>query len=222
MARFASFAGIYANGGLWDSLIHGRPDKSVGRIALADGRLVEIQRRHARMSTIERSATPGVLQLRLESVSGTHILTGEPALRAAARLMPTVNRFGGTRANVRDAVSLLEEAGDPLRVLANVQERHGARADQARWKRKSGRWSGEGLVKKLPGALHTLPSNYRLALEMALHEESERRAMDGELADLERAWREAEEIAKIADDMFVLPSVNAKIERLHRPHESDN
>jgi len=38
-----------------------------------------------------------------------------------------------------------------------------------------------------------------LALEMALHEETERRALQGELAALEAAWREAEEIAGIAD-----------------------
>ena len=38
-----------------------------------------------------------------------------------------------------------------------------------------------------------------LALEMALHEEQERRALEGELALLDAAWREAEEIAAIAD-----------------------
>jgi hypothetical protein len=38
-----------------------------------------------------------------------------------------------------------------------------------------------------------------LALEMALHDESERRAMEGELAALEDAWRDAEAIARIAD-----------------------
>ena len=40
-----------------------------------------------------------------------------------------------------------------------------------------------------------------LALEMAANEDTERRAMEGELADLERAWREAEEIAAIADEL---------------------
>jgi hypothetical protein len=40
-----------------------------------------------------------------------------------------------------------------------------------------------------------------LALEMALHEESERVALQGELAALETAWREAEEIAAIADSL---------------------
>jgi hypothetical protein len=37
---------------------------------------------------------------------------------------------------------------------------------------------------------------------MALHEESERRALQGELAGLEAAWREAEEIAQIADSLL--------------------
>src|SRR5699024_4171046 len=38
-----------------------------------------------------------------------------------------------------------------------------------------------------------------IALEMALHESTERRALEGELAALEVRWREAEEIARIAD-----------------------
>ncbi|HEU4752212.1 MAG TPA: hypothetical protein VFU47_03815, partial [Armatimonadota bacterium] len=42
----------------------------------------------------------------------------------------------------------------------------------------------------------------QLAVEMALHEESERRALEGELAALEAAWREAEEIAHIADSLL--------------------
>jgi len=55
----------------------------------------------------------------------------------------------------------------------------------------------------------------RLAFEMALHEEAERRAMEGELEELERAWREAEEIAAISDDLLLPAGVQQKIERLH-------
>jgi hypothetical protein len=40
---------------------------------------------------------------------------------------------------------------------------------------------------------------------MASHEESERRALEGELHLLESAWRDAEEIAAIADGLL-LPS----------------
>jgi hypothetical protein len=55
-----------------------------------------------------------------------------------------------------------------------------------------------------------------LALEMALHEEAERRAIQGELADLERAWREAEEIAGIADSLLVPEGVDASMDKLRR------
>ena len=56
----------------------------------------------------------------------------------------------------------------------------------------------------------------RLAFEMALHEEAERRAMQGELAELQRAWREAEEIAAISDDLLLPAGVEQKLERFQR------
>jgi hypothetical protein len=47
----------------------------------------------------------------------------------------------------------------------------------------------------------------RLALEMALHEDDERRAMAGELGALYARWEEAERIARIADgELTRLPS----------------
>jgi hypothetical protein len=208
------FIGMFPNA--IDSLIHGRASTSIGRIALPDGRLVDVQRKHARMSALERTDGDGPLVLRLESVDGTHRLTGADAMRAAARLLPTVNRFGGGKRQVQDAVSLLDAAGDPMRVLRDIQQRVGARDADARWKRKRNGFfdSQAELVTKIPGALHTLDISLRLAMEMAVHEEHERRAMDGELADLETAWREAEEIAAIADGMFVLPSIEAKVAAL--------
>jgi hypothetical protein len=42
-----------------------------------------------------------------------------------------------------------------------------------------------------------------LALEMALHEDTERAALEGDLAALERAWEEAEQIAAIADNLLL-------------------
>jgi hypothetical protein len=216
-ASVGSFAGVYANGGIWDALINGRQSVSIGKIALPDGQLVDVQRKHARMSALERGADGGPLQLRLESVTGTHLLLGDDAMKAAARLLPTVNRFGGSRAQVQDAVSLLEEIGDPYRVLTSVQQRVGATASDARWGVGGKKWSvgsKRNVVTKLPGVLHTLTPRDRLALEMALHEESERRAMDGELAALELAWAEAEQIAKIADDMFLPASMDDQLDKL--------
>jgi hypothetical protein len=54
----------------------------------------------------------------------------------------------------------------------------------------------------------------RLALEMAANEDSERRAMEGELAELEAAWREAEEIAAIADNLLKLRVPLSGVSRL--------
>jgi hypothetical protein len=53
-----------------------------------------------------------------------------------------------------------------------------------------------------------------LALEMAAHEDSERRALDGELSLLEDAWRQAEEIAAIADDLFIPEATRARLSNL--------
>jgi hypothetical protein len=58
---------------------------------------------------------------------------------------------------------------------------------------------GRSLSKRADMPKHHLLPEGALALEMALHEEQERRAMEGELALLESAWRDAEAIAEIAD-----------------------
>ena len=60
---------------------------------------------------------------------------------------------------------------------------------------------------RLRHRLDRLPVEIRLALEMAAHEETEQRALDGELARVEEEWREAEEIAAIADDLLVPEAV---------------
>lgn len=222
-ASVGSLAGVYANGGIWDALINGRQSKSIGHVALAGGKLVELHRKHARMSVLERSANVDEVRLRLESVEGTHILVGEEAMRAAQRLMPTVNRFGGSRAKVQEAVQLLDQAGDPMRVWTSVQQRSGWQPGDDRWGQGS-KGSGpqkRNLVKKIPGALHSLDVRDRLALEMALHEETERRAMEGELQLLEQAWREAEEIAKIADNMFTPAQIESRLESLRGNSSSE-
>ena len=52
-----------------------------------------------------------------------------------------------------------------------------------------------------------LPAGDRLAIEMWLSEEDEARALSGELALLERQWKEAEELAAIADGLSLAPVV---------------
>jgi hypothetical protein len=63
-------------------------------------------------------------------------------------------------------------------------------------------WGRGGIGSEPITALLDVPLVDRLALEMAAHEETERRALEGELEDLEDAWREADEIAAIADALL--------------------
>nr|MDQ2668176.1 hypothetical protein [Gemmatimonadota bacterium] len=63
-------------------------------------------------------------------------------------------------------------------------------------------------------SLSSYPAEALLALEMALHDDSERRAMDGALAELAAEWEIAEEIASIADDMFLPASITERLRTL--------
>jgi len=49
---------------------------------------------------------------------------------------------------------------------------------------------------------------------MISHEESERRALEGELYLLEDAWKEAEEIAAISDDMFLPEDIARRLTQM--------
>ena len=48
-----------------------------------------------------------------------------------------------------------------------------------------------------------MPATTLLGWEMALQEEQERRALLWELAELKAAWREAEAIAQISDNLLL-------------------
>ena len=127
-------------------------------------------------------------------------LSGPQALQAAGALLPQLNATGAGQAQVRAAVRLIEDIGDPLALFQ----------DYARSPRFSRRWGGD-VHPTTP--IRTLPAEVRLALEMVAHEESERRALEGELALLNAAWREAEEIAAIADDLLVPQTVGLWLRR---------
>jgi hypothetical protein len=122
---------------------------------------------------------------------------GSDALRMAAIVLPTENAFGASRSLVQRAVSQLEDASDPSRYFAVALTRA----------RKEG---------NLYSPIAAYPSEVRIALEMAAQEEAERRTLEGELGLLEQAWREADEIATIADDMFLPSGVDAFLRRHRR------
>ena len=137
----------------------------------------------------------------------TRVLEGEAAMRAAGALLPLVNRSGGSAADVQRAVGIVEEAESPEVLFARAAR---------------GLEHTRGHYARRRSSLKRVPLTTRLALEMAAHEESERRALEGELYLLEEAWQQAEEIAAIADDMFLPASVDAELARLRERRDSDS
>jgi hypothetical protein len=123
--------------------------------------------------------------------------TGRDAVHTAHIIAPAVNHAGARPSAVSGAVDAIERAGSPERYFSTVLKYGQSRG-----------WRYTGLSE--------YPEHMRLAFEMAAHEETERAAMEGELLQLEDDWREAEEIAAIADNLFLPKSVTDFIER-HRP-----
>jgi hypothetical protein len=123
---------------------------------------------------------------------------GGEAERFASQIVPKVNKSGGRRRTVEDAVGQIEFHGHPDAFLSEIVA--------------GDRFVGKGGV---PGYIAKMPTPTRLALEMALHEEEERRALEGELWRLEQAWEAAEEIASISDDLLV-PEASRQFLDSHR------
>jgi hypothetical protein len=130
-------------------------------------------------------------------------LHGTDAIPLLRQVLPRVNRAGASRSLIADGVQFIEQAGGP--------EHFG------RWAATQRRaWSAMQIIGDT-GDLQYIPPPARLAFEMALHEDAERRAMEGELAALERAWAEAEGIAAIADNLTVSPAIDQKLAELRAP-----
>jgi hypothetical protein len=143
--------------------------------------------------------------LRVTFAGGRYSVDGAMGLHAMSSILPHLNAEAGTDAEVRGAVNQLEESGGPDALLHWIARRPEYQEPHI-WHR----WSRS----KLPVGLHHLPVETRLALEMAVNEAREREALEGELALLELAWQDAEEIADIADQLVLPSDVDLMLARL--------
>jgi hypothetical protein len=178
---------------------------------------------HAALTRPERGQP---WQLVVPHEHGVATLSGPAGLRTAGRLLAGINRVGVTSAAVGQAVRKIEDAGNPddffRRVVVGIALRTswgrvpftpsgdaltlaaGSDAERLALYLTSRSFWGRGAIGSEPRTLlPQLPLVDRLALEMAAHEDIERRALEGELATLAAAWAEAEEIAAIADGLLL-------------------
>jgi hypothetical protein len=138
------------------------------------------------------------------------IIEGEPAMRAAATILAARNHEGAKRPELAEAIELIEGTPRPEQLFLDAASAVW-RVDKAknRWAMETRRDSTEASV-----TLAALSVPVRLALEIAANEDIERRVMEGELAELKLAWRQAEEIAAIADELAVPENVRREQDKL--------
>lgn len=187
--------------------------------------------RHLALAELVRPEPGRPWSLHVPHDHGVLRIAGDAGVRSAARILGIINRSeqagGFSRDLLESAVRKLEESATPdsyfNRVLAlalrsdwgrgivdtsaprSLTDLEPNQSDVERLAlRLTGRtfWGHGGIGSEPRTALLDVPLVDRLALEMAAHEESERRALDGELAELEVAWRDADEIATIADALI--------------------
>jgi hypothetical protein len=125
------------------------------------------------------------------TVEAATIITGAAALHAASKLLPAINATGAKKDEVDSAVRMIGEVAEPEGLFSRYA---------------TGGSQGHLLMQ--------LPKEVRLALEMATHENSERRALEGELGVLEAEWQRAEEIAAISDELFMSDETKARFAAL--------
>lgn len=170
----------------------GRLVRSNARFDARHPRVLTVRARHIAAADLQvYGKDPVTVTLDVPHDGGWAHFDGLEAMQAASTLLAGANRFGAREDQVQAAVDRVEEFGDSATYLCAAASLGEARS--SRMTSLLNEWRGIG-------AMH-LSSTECLALEMSLHEESERRALEGELALLEAAWRDAENIARIADSI---------------------
>jgi len=198
-------AGAGGIGPLWNALMN-IPVRA--RIRASDGRVLKVRSSHLRSARLGRDPESGEWVTRLRVGLFTETLRGDEAVKAVGLLLPGVNLMAGSPAVIQQAVDHIEAAGNPEGYLAKLAPTLPPFDPD-----RNAHQSTPMIATSKGQLLRKLPTPTRLALEMALHEEQERRALAGELVDLELAWRQAEEIAAIADGLLVPPEHEAVIAR---------
>ncbi len=192
--------GLLAGAGteeLWKELGPDRIERLLGRI-VAKVRINTLDFSYVRSRHIPEMRVSEVSndwRLEIAHSVGWEGFQAPQATHILGLMLPIANGFGASQSQVVDAVRELERIG-----------------------------SAEGYIQRAAQRLKNLgfgntgvgsyPVPIRLALEMAAHEETERQALQGQLKWLERRWRDAEEIAEIADNLFTATAEDSFLAQL--------
>ncbi len=166
--------------------------RPVAKLQLHDGTPYTLRAKDVNDAKVERDPEGGPWRLNLLHGQGRSLLHGTNAEQVLGRIITHLNFGGGKHDAVESAARRLADAGSASAFLA-----------------RQAAGNGEGVVYNL-GAQSL---DVRLAIEMALHEDTERVALEGDLAALEAAWKDAEQIAAIADRLLLPEWVSDRVQR---------
>lgn len=191
LGQSGNFVNMFVNG------------RTLARVRTQDGKVLKLKAPNLATTRIEYDGDD--MSVVLKRRKKEYRFEGQEAHHIAGVLVSRINRSGAGKGHVQDAVRLLDEHGSPEAVLHKAATQRPRRAG----------WRG----RDRPGQVARLDAPTRLAVEMALHEEQERKALEGELWRLERAWEEAEEIAGISDSLLLPEGTDDFLERHRDPNE---
>lgn len=134
---------------------------------------------------LRRTGKRGHLAVILPGGKTDRVLLGTQAADLLAVVLPRLNRKGGTPEEIEAAIRLVEQSE------ASPQS---AGTDTVPWERVLRGTKRIALLK--------IPTPERLALEMAVEEDRELRALHGRAIRHLPAWEKAEEVAAIADNLL--------------------
>jgi len=174
LAQSGNFVNMWRNG------------RTLVKLRTDDGRVIRLKNPDLLGTRLRPPGEDGDFRLEVRKGKKKEWFEGAEAERLIGLIMPRMNRAGGKAQTVQRAVDEIEHLGHPDAFLSDV-------VTGERFQDKKG----------VPGYINKMPAETKLAVEMALHEEQERRALEGELWLLEQAWEQAEEIAAIADDLLL-------------------
>ncbi len=179
----------------WESLSSIR---SQVKLSPSEGKPIKLRKEHYPNIRLRASDDGHGFRLSVFKGRKQRWFEGREAERFASLIVPKMNHMGGKKNAVQSAVQEIEHHGHPDHFLEDL-----VRGDRFQSK------------KGVPGYINKMPTPTKLALEMALHEERERLAMEGELWRLEEDWKAAEEIAAISDNLL-LPDHTDEFIETHR------
>jgi hypothetical protein len=184
---------------IWKGYLRNRPVHTLAPHETPDGRPITLRRKHLDGAVLQPGAEGGV-ELSLPQVvmapsldwTGTRaelpiVLPDPAARRVLERGLVHLNAAGADQRRLGHALGMIAAAGSAEQYIGGTA---------------ASRLSLARIGTNQPW----MPADTALALEIALHEEQERRALEGELSVLEAAWRDAEQIAGIADRLAIAPT----------------